>query len=305
MTRYVFFVLPCRIMLSLGLIAVSLHARGESPEASDVAAGKRYVLWEPEPAPNRGADLSPVPPRHPYPYDEDWEKWSYPLGNGMLGANVFGRTDVERIQLSEKTFANEGLYGRGGLTSAAELFLDIGHDGISDYRRELSLNDAVQTVGYLSGGTRFKREYFTSYPDDVLVVRFTADRPGALTMTVRPEIPYVPGREKGNSKSATTATEGRDIRLTGMIDFFRLRYAVQVRVLHKGGELVAGEKTITVRDADEVTLLVAVDTNYQLKPEVFLNETKEKLDPSLDPVPMVKAKIQRAEDLGFEALKQR
>jgi alpha-L-fucosidase 2 len=290
------------ILVSIGSI---LQAQDEAPPSSDPTAGKSYVLWEPEPAPNRGQDLSPVKPREAHPYDEDWEKWSYPLGNGTLGANVFGRTDVERIQISEKTFANEGIYGRGGLTSAAELYLDIGHDGISDYRRKLCLNDAIQSVSYLSGETRFKREYFTSYPDDVLVVRLSADRPGGLSMTVRPEIPYIPSREKGNTKSATVTTVGRDIMLTGMIDFFRLRYAIQVRVLHKGGELASGPRTITIKNADEMILLVAVDTNYQLKPEVFLSEPGQKLDSSLDPVPLVEEKVRKAEALGFEALRKR
>lgn len=301
-TNQIVFRLAAPILSGLVFYSTALPVLSDSAQT---AANKRYVLWEPEPAPNRGPDLSPVPARHAYPYDEDWEKWSYPIGNGTLGANVFGRTDVERIQLTEKTFANQGLYGRGGLTSTAELYLDIGHDEISDYRRELDLNDGVKTVSYKSGETRFKREYFTSYPDDVLVVRLTADRPGALAITVRPGIPYIPSREAGNSKSATITTEGQDIKLIGMIDFFRLRYAIQVRVLHKGGELASGNGTIQIRDANEVTMLVAVDTNHELKPELFLREPKEKLNPDLDPVPMVAGKIRKAETLGYQALKAR
>jgi alpha-L-fucosidase 2 len=288
------------IMFSMGIHVALPQVFAESPSSNPP-----YLLWEPEPAPNRGPDLKPVPKGQYYPYDEDWEKWSYPIGNGNIGANIFGRTDVERIQISEKTFANEGLYRRGGLTSAAEIFLEFGHNDFSDYRRELNLNEAVKTVTYQSGGTRFLREYFTSYPDDVLVVRLEADRPGALSLTVRPEIPYVPSREANNSKTAVTTTDGNDILLTGTIDFFNLRYSVQVRVLHEGGELITGEKTITVKDADEVTLLVAVATNYKLGPEVFLRDFKEKLDPSIDPVPMAAEKIQNAEALGYEKLKSR
>jgi alpha-L-fucosidase 2 len=297
-----------RISLSLFGWVLLTHAsdvHAQASTAADVPVVKRYQLWEPEPAPNRGPDLRAVGPRDPHPYDEDWEKWSYPLGNGTLGACVFGRTDVERIQLTEKTFANEGLYGRGGLTSAAELYLDIGHEGISQYRRDLDLGTAIKTVSYISGGTRFHREYFTSYPDDVLVVRLTADRPGALSLTVRPEIPYIPSRQKGNSKSATVKTDGRDVVMTGMIDFFRLRYAIQVRVLQEGGELVPENGTIGIRNANEVTLLVAADTNYELNPEVFLREPQEKLDPEINPLPPVVEKLAKAEAAGFEALKKR
>ncbi len=122
---------------------------------------------------------------------------------------------------------------------------------------------------------------------------------------MRPEIPYVPSRDEDNRKTADTQTDGNDILLTGIIDFFNLRYAVQVRVLHKGGVLSTGEKTITVNDADEVTLLVALDTNYELSPEVFLRDFKEKLDMEKDPAPLVAEKIQNAEALGYAKLRAR
>ncbi len=264
-----------------------------------------YVLWEPQPAPNRMVEGASARPNRGYTHDDDWEQWSYPLGNGMLGANVFGRTDVERIQLSEKTFANGGLYGAGGLTNAAELYLDFGQAAFSDYRRELDLNKAIHSVSYTSAGVRFERELFTSYPDNVLVVRLTADQPGALSLTVRPEIPHIPSRKPADNKSAQTAISGPDILLTGTIDFFKTRFAVQVRVLHEGGALIPGDETLRIENADTVTLIVGISTNYQLRPELFLRERHEKLDPDLDPVPLVAAKIDRAQSLGFEALKAR
>lgn len=114
----------------------TIHRSGEQS-----GGGRIYELWEPAPAPNRGHDYSVRKPGRGYPYDADWEKWSYPMGNGTLGANVFGRTDVERIQLTEKTIANGSAYDRGGLTSAAELYLDFEHGETTDYRRALVLND--------------------------------------------------------------------------------------------------------------------------------------------------------------------
>ena len=73
-----------------------------------------YEIWEPEPAPNRGGDWDVVKARG-MPYDGDWETWSYPLGNGYIGACVFGRVDTERIQIADKTVHNIGCYDRGGL----------------------------------------------------------------------------------------------------------------------------------------------------------------------------------------------
>ncbi len=57
-----------------------------------------YEIWDNQPAPNRGKDYSRILSRG-YPADSDWEAHSYPIGNGYMGANIFGRTDVERIQM--------------------------------------------------------------------------------------------------------------------------------------------------------------------------------------------------------------
>ena len=72
---------------------------GVLPHTGAAGEERLYELWEPEPAPNRGHDFDIVKAGGK-PYDEDWERWSYPIGNGYAGANIFGRTDTERIQIS-------------------------------------------------------------------------------------------------------------------------------------------------------------------------------------------------------------
>ena len=271
----------------------------------DDEAAKVYELWEPEPAPNRGHDFTIELPGRGYPYDKDWETWSYPIGNGNLGATFFGRTDTERIQLTEKTFANESAYHRGGLTSAAELYLDMGHKDVTDYRRSLNLNDALGLVSYQSGGVTYHREYFASYPDDVLVIRLTADRPGALSFTVRPEIPYLESRKEGDRKTGTVTANGSTLTLAGTIDYFNLNYELQVRILNEGGSLSAGNGTLTVQAADTVTILVAADTNYELSPKIFLSDQKDKLDPDFNPHGLVSEKMSQAVAKGYPTLRSR
>lgn len=293
----------CIILLTFTLMAVGCSDSVTTGSRTS-AERKVYRLWEPEPAPNRGADFSVIQHRG-YPYDEDWEHWSYPLANGTLGANVFGRTDTERIQLSEKTFANGGCYNRGGITSAAELYLDFNHQAVTDYRRALNLNEAIKTVTYQSEGVRYQREYFVSYPDDVMVIRFTADQPGSLSFTVRPEIPYLQSVEAIDSRSGTVEAQGNTITLKGVIDYFLLNYEIQVRVIHQGGSLKTNSDTIQIEDADEVTLLVGADTNYELSSAIFLSEQKEKLDPAFDPHPLVVEKMERAAARDYPELKNR
>ena len=302
-----------RFCLVAGLIffAFGLSSGQSDTEPAGRAASKHpgderiYELWEPAPAPNRGHDYRISKPGRGYPYDEDWEKWSYPLGNGTLGANVFGRTDVERIQLTEKTVANGGAYDRGGLTSAGELFLDFGHASVDDYRRALVLNDAVHHVSYVAGGTRYAREYFLSYPDDVLVIRLTADQPDALSFSVRGEIPYLEAKETLNSKTGTVTAADDTLTLAGTIDFFHLNFEIQAKVLPEGGELLVEGDSLRVEGADAVTLLVGLDTNYVLRQELFLRKPKDKLDPEFYPHELVETKVEAASELDYETLKAR
>ena len=111
------------------------------------AQQKEYSLWYSEPASNEGAEN--IVKSRGFPYDKDWERWSLPIGNGYMGACIFGRTDTERIQLTEKTFGVKGPYKKGGIGNFAELYMeDIQHDQPLNYQRSLRLNDAISTVSY-------------------------------------------------------------------------------------------------------------------------------------------------------------
>ena len=199
---------------------------------------KTYSLWYNRPAFNRGADYNKVMARG-FPYDEDWERWSLPIGNGYMGAAIFGRTDTERIQLSEKTLANRGCYGNGGFTNFSEIYLDFYHYNTKNYKRILSLNDAISTVCYENDGVIYTREYFANYPSNVIAIKVKANKSGKLSFTVRPIIPYLnPGRE-GDNRTGKVVAEKDLITLTGEMEFFRLTYEAQLKVINYGGELLS------------------------------------------------------------------
>ena len=94
--------------------------------------------------------------------DDGWEKWSLPIGNGYFGANVFGRTETERIQITEKTLANPyyrndengAQYSLGGLNNFSETYIDFGHTNsqVSEYSRWLDLETALSGVSYSYNG---------------------------------------------------------------------------------------------------------------------------------------------------------
>jgi alpha-L-fucosidase 2 len=160
-------------------------------------------------------------------YTHPAEKWdnALPVGNGRLGAMVFGRTDEEIIQLNEETYWSGGPYSttvRGGASALPEIrrlifegqllrahrlfgrhlmgypveqqkYQSLGNlvltfDGsgpVSGYRHQLDLDTAVATTTYERAGTRITREVFSSPVDQVLVVRLSAEPRGALSFAIQ------------------------------------------------------------------------------------------------------------------------
>ena len=229
---------------------------------------------------------------------------SLPIGNGRLGAMVFGGVVHERLQLNEDTIWAGGPYdpvnpdARGALpdarrliaegryTEAAELtgqkimarplkqmpYQTLGDlaltfpdaPEIADYRRDLNLDDATAHVWYTADGVRFSRELFASAPDQVIVVRLTADRPGRIAVRVGLQTPLPATiaadgdtlilRGRNGDGDATTA-DGTPIR--GALDV-----QARVRVLTEGGTVSADGDVLTVAGADAATLLVSAATSY-------------------------------------------
>jgi alpha-L-fucosidase 2 len=167
---------------------------------------------------------------HDRPAENEWLR-ALPLGNGRMGAMVFGTPGLERIQLNEDTFyalepetshylptglpealpgvvelLKEGKYreaeaivGRNWLGRSnapylplADLWIDASHSECSSYSHQLSLTEAVATCRYNAEGTTFTREAFLSFPDQVLAVRVSADTPGALSFTTWVDSPHRP-----------------------------------------------------------------------------------------------------------------
>ena len=270
---------------------------------------KIYSLWYERPAFNRGSNYNRVISRG-FPYDEDWERWSLPIGNGYMGANIFGRTDTERIQLSEKTLANRGPYGNGGFTNFAEVYLDIHHYAVRNYKRELRLNDAISSVTYENKEVTYSREYLANYPANVIAVKLKADKPGKITLQVRPVIPYLsPNGREGDERNGKVTAKGDLITLSGEMEYFRIAYEAQVKVKNYGGKLTASNNDlgdagcIQVNGADSVVILIAAGTSYQLNEKVFLTPPAEKCKGNEHPHNAISERISNASTKGYEALK--
>jgi alpha-L-fucosidase 2 len=182
-------------------------------------------------------------------YDKPATKWTeaLPVGNGRIGAMVFGGTEDERLQINESTlwgggphdytnpeayshldevrkliFAgkvdeaeklSEGMMGNPKLLMPYQPFCDVrlhfpGHESAADYHRELLLDDAIAETTYKVGSANFHREVFVSYPDQVLVMRITSSEAGQLTFNIGMDSP-----QAGTQVETAAGT----LRLTGQI----------------------------------------------------------------------------------------
>lgn len=278
---------------------------------------KRYELWYTKEAPYGHEDFAFFRHGKRVP-DDGWEKWSLPIGNGYMGVNVFGRTATERLQVTENSLSNPCVYdprypgGDGGLNNFCELYLDFGHphDAVTDYKRSLSLDDAVARTEYVYNGVRYTREHFASYPDRVFVTRIASDKKGALNMTVRPEIPYISpyllNEGDGMGKTGEVCVSGNVITLSGEMEFYQIQYEGQIAVIPEGGSLISHEKTIELKDADGVVLIMAVGTNYKMERRVFLErDPKKKLAPYQHPHERVTSIREGAMKYSYGELLQR
>lgn len=291
-----------------GLIIIGLILFCSNVFGQKVATNRIYEVWDNQPAPNRGSDYKNIQAGG-YPFDADWESYSYPIGNGYMGANIFGRTDRERIQITEKTLANEGLYNLGGLTNFAEIFLDFNHQNPKNYKRSLNLNEAIMHVSYQQDKVEYSREYLANYPENVIAIKLSSNKKGKISFTLSAENPYIKGPNEKNARTGKAVANNDLITLSGNIAHFNVNYECQVKVVNQGGKLIAennnGNAQIKISNADSVVLLITTGTNYNLSEKIFLQDTNNlKLDANLFPHEKVSKSIKIATVLGYKKLKE-
>ena len=138
----------------------------------------------------------------------------------------------------------------GGAASA-------GAPAFDHYSRELSLNDAVARCTYRVGGVTYKKEYFTSYDDDLDIIRITADRPGQLNCRITMDRP-----ERG-----ATAVKGTELQLSGQLDNGTdgkgMRYLARVSARLKDGVCHAEGAALVVSNATEMILYISAATDWK------------------------------------------
>ena len=228
-------------------------------------------------------------------YQKPAEAWTdaLPIGNGRLGAMVFGGVERERIQLNEETLwdggprdtnnpnalealpkvqqllfddKNEEATKLAGETmlgvperiksyqSLGDLFLEFSHDGDpTEYHRELNLNTGIAKTTYRCGDVNFSREVFATAVDNLIVVRIESGTAGQLAFDIAIT------REQDATVEAIAANI---LRLDGQCGNDGMHFSVYLQVQIEGGKVQSENDQLAVRDANRVTLLLAAATSY-------------------------------------------
>ena len=177
--------------------------------------------------------------------------------------------------------------GYGNYQSFGELLLDFHHEHpVSNYRRELDITDALASVSYRTGNVEYLREYFASYPDQVIVVHLSSDRPGQVSFEARLSVP--------DNRSANHFVDGGRIVVNGSLNDNGLPYEAEVRIIAEGGSVTDIDGGgLRVAGADEVTLILAAATGYTATFPRYRGT---------DPHMLVRRRVERASDRGAAAL---
>ncbi len=209
--------------------------------------------------------------------DQGWEQEALPVGNGRIGAMVFGQPGREHLQFNDITLWTGDEKTMGSFQPFGDLLVELpGHEQATDYRRTLDLARALHTVSYVHGGVRYTREVLASHPADVIVVRLSADHPGAHTGVVR----------LTDRHGAHVVAAGDRLYATGSLAGFvvtpalgnqwtpafqppssnAMSYASQVQVLHDGGKVTMEGDSVRFTGCNAVTLILGAGTSYARDP---------------------------------------
>ena len=270
------------IPLAMGSLFISCGEELEADEAS-------LILW----------------------YDRPSEVWedALPVGNGRIGAMVFGYTDTERIQLNDDSLwpadlgwddpdgtpgdlarirelliegrhreADEMMvekFSRKDIVRShqtlGELYIELNHDNITDYRRELNLNDAVATVSYKTDGNLVTQRVYASHPHQVIVVELAFESEEGLNGKIRMD-----RHEDRGYPTAVTVAEADDLLVMrgevtqrgGVIDsrpapiLEGVKFETCLQIRNQGGQVFGGDGYLELVNVQQATLYIVSNSSY-------------------------------------------
>ena len=243
------------------------------------------------------------------PLGNVWEN-ALPVGNGFLGAMVYGNVDTETVQLNEYTvwsgspnrndnplaldslseirklifegkrkeaeqIANRVIISKKSqgqmLEPVGELHLAFeGQNNYTDYYRELDIEKAVAKTSYKVGDVTYTREVLASFPDRVIVIHLAASKPKSISFTAFYFTPQQRAITKASSNELSISCTTIDHETVEG----KIRFKGIARFRLKGGSLSATDTSLIIKDADEVTIYISIATNFNNYQDITGDENK-------------------------------
>lgn len=273
----------CMFLLWTSLVFHSFIAKGQNNDQS-----KEMVVWYNKPAENVWLD-------------------GLFIGNGYMGANVFGRVENERVALNESSFwsgqphdyndpnahnyfekikelvfadqfkeaekmADEHFYGKPVAQQAyqplGDLLLNFKSTGapIKNYYRELNMETGVVKVSYMDGDVKITRELFMSYPDHVLVMKVSADKPGSISLEAKLKSHFTDETIAHNNRLALNGTwkyvAKAESWLVAKVEGVGMRFRTELVAMPEKGSLKTTDSSLIVSRANSVTFILTAATSF-------------------------------------------
>jgi alpha-L-fucosidase 2 len=190
-----------------------------------------------------------------------WMSQAYPIGNGRIGGMIFGGVTKEHIQFNDNTLWQGNETERGAYQAFGDLFIDfdIAEDSTvtpENYHRELDIGNAIHRITFTKDGVAYQREYFCSFPDKVMVLRFTAGKKGAFSGALK----------LSDAHGKLPSALGNSVSFNGKLANGLAYHATALLKLNGGSSVIAGDSLtgqfLKFRDADTVTILLTAATNF-------------------------------------------
>ena len=232
-------------------------------------------------------------------YENPAKQWveALPVGNGRIGAMVFGNPNNEVIQLNENTlwagqpYRNDKVGAKEALVDVRKLIFDgkykdaldltnqkmfggpngmsyqtvgnlrlkfPGHESYTNYSRELDLEKALVSSHYQVKDINYSTNVFSSFPDQVIIARISADKPGSINFSATMDRPSkIKITNQGNNELVLSGVSGDQEGIKGAVQF-----EAKIKIITAGGSVTSNDSTLNVCNADIATIYISIATNF-------------------------------------------
>ncbi len=245
-------------------------------------------------------------------YEKPAKQWleALPVGNGRLGAMVYGNPNKECIQLNENTvwagrpYRNDKAEAKEALGDVRKLIFDgkykealdlvnqkmiggphgmsyqtagnlrlnfAGHEHFTNYYRELDLEKATVSSRYTVDGVNYTTKVFSSFPDQVIIARISADKSGSINFSASMDRP---------GKVKVSSTANNELVLSGVSSDQEgikggVQFEAKVKIITNGGGVTSTDSTLTVSNANTATIYISIATNFKTYDDISGNATEK------------------------------